>query len=35
MWKLTHKTKNAYFIGQHANLSRKCKVEIKNNEIQN
>ena len=32
MWKLARKTKNAFFIGQHADLSRKCKREINNNE---
>ena len=32
MWKLACKTKNAFFIGQHADLSRKCKREINNNE---
>ena len=32
MWKFAHKTKNAFSIGQHADLSRKCKMEIYNNE---
>ena len=32
MWKLARKTKNAFFIGQHADLSRKCKREINKNE---
>ena len=32
MWKLARKTKNAFFIGQHSDLSRKCKREINNNE---
>ena len=32
MWNLARKTKTAFFIGQYANLSRKCKREINNNE---
>ena len=31
MWKLARKTKNAFFIRQHADLSRKCKRETNNN----
>ena len=32
MWKLARKTKNAFFIGQHTDLSKKFKREINNNE---
>ena len=32
MWMSARKTKNAFFIGQHADLGRKYKWEINNNE---
>ena len=32
MWKLARITENVFFIRQHADLSRKCKMEINNNE---